>query len=128
MWHRHPARDWTEKALPIRGWNEALPVFVLGAGAPLHPLPPAVYHQSWATAPAFRNGREYHGITLPLGPDWGGPLFLSQYPFLGLDPRGPARRLRRLWRAGAGARAGEPRPLPRQSARLGGLLLPIAGA
>jgi hypothetical protein len=25
---------------------------------------------------------------LPLGPKWGGPLFLSQYPFLGLDPRG----------------------------------------
>ena len=25
---------------------------------------------------------------LPLGPDWGGPLFLSQYPFLGIDPRG----------------------------------------
>jgi hypothetical protein len=88
MWHRHPARDWSERALAIRGWNECLPVFVLGAGAPLHPLPPAVYHRSWATAGAFRNGRDYHGITLPLGPDWGGPLFLSQYAFLGLDPRG----------------------------------------
>jgi hypothetical protein len=87
MWHRHPARDWTEKSLPIRGWHEALPIFVLGAGAPLHPLPPAVYHESWATSPSFRNGRSYLGITLPLGPDWGGPLFLSQYPFLGLDPR-----------------------------------------
>ena len=25
---------------------------------------------------------------LPLGPDYGGPLFLAQYSFLGLDPRG----------------------------------------
>jgi hypothetical protein len=88
MWHRNPAREWPDNALPIRGWHEALPVFVLGAGAPVHPLPPAVYHESWAKAPAFRNGRTYNGITLPLGPDWGGPLFLSQYPFLGLDPRG----------------------------------------
>lgn len=88
MWHRHPDRPWPETALPIRGWNEALPVFVLGAGAPVHPLPAASYHESWARAPAFRNGHTYGGVTLPLGPDWGGPLFLSQYPFLGLDPRG----------------------------------------
>ena len=88
MWHRHPDRDWAENALPIRGWNEAMPVFVLAAGSPTHPIPARVYHESWATAPAFRNGRTYAGIRLPLGPDWGGPLFLSQYPFLGLDPRG----------------------------------------
>ncbi len=88
IWHRHPGRDWDETALPIRGWNEALPVFVLAAGSPTHPVPPETYHRSWATAEAFRNGQSYAGITLPLGPDWGGPLFLSQYPFLGLDPRG----------------------------------------
>ena len=41
-----------------------------------------------ATAPAFRNGRRYGDEALPLGPDWGGPLFLSQYPFLSIDPRG----------------------------------------
>ena len=88
MWHRHPDRPWSEGALPIRGWNEALPVFVLAAGARTHRVAPEIYHRSWAAAPAFRNGRRYAGIELPLGPDWGGPLFLSQYPFLGLDPRG----------------------------------------
>lgn len=88
MWHRHPGRPWPANALPIRGWNEAMPVFVLGAGSRTHPIPARSYHQSWAAAPAFRNGRDYGGITLPLGPDWGGPLFLSQYPFLGIDPRG----------------------------------------
>ncbi|SFB85520.1 glucoamylase family protein [Tropicimonas isoalkanivorans] len=88
MWHRFPGRPWPAHALPIRGWNEALPVFVLGAGARSHPIPPASYHRSWAAAPAFRNGRTYDGTVLPLGPDWGGPLFLSQYPFLGIDPRG----------------------------------------
>lgn len=88
MWHRHPERPWSEAALPIRGWNEAMPVFVLAAGSRTHPVPAEVYHGSWVTAPAFRNGRSYGGLALPLGPDWGGPLFLSQYPFLGLDPRG----------------------------------------
>lgn len=88
MWHRHPARDWAPGALPIRGWNECLPVFVLGAGSDSHPLPAASYHDSWATAPAFHNGQTYGDTRLPLGPDWGGPLFLSQYPFLGIDPRG----------------------------------------
>ncbi|MFD1796544.1 beta-glucosidase [Paracoccus aurantiacus] len=88
MWHRNPARDWAADALPIRGWNEALPVFVLGAGSRSHPIPASCYHQSWAQAPSFVNGQDYGGIVLPLGPHWGGPLFLSQYPFLGIDPRG----------------------------------------
>lgn len=88
MWHRHPTQPWAANALPIRGWNEAMPVFVLAAGSRTHPVPAAVYHQSWARTPTFRNGRPYGGITLPLGPDWGGPLFLSQYPFLIIDPRG----------------------------------------
>lgn len=88
MWHHHPDRPFAPNALPIRGWNEAFPVFVLAAGSRSHPIPAASYHQSWATAPAFRNGRDYGGTELPLGPDWGGPLFLSQYAFLGIDPRG----------------------------------------
>ncbi len=88
MWHRHPDRVWSPHALPIRGWNEALPVFVLGAGSRTHPIPAASYHDSWARTPTFLNGRDYDGTVLPLGPDWGGPLFMSQYPFLGIDPRG----------------------------------------
>lgn len=90
MWHRHPGRPWTPASLPIRGWNEALPVFILAAGSPTHAVPASSYHESWARAPQFRNGRSYHGIRLPLGPAQGGPLFLSQYPFLALDPRGLA--------------------------------------
>ncbi|PKN49376.1 MAG: beta-glucosidase, partial [Deltaproteobacteria bacterium HGW-Deltaproteobacteria-20] len=79
MWHRSPHRPWSATSLPIRGWNEALVVFVLAAGAPRHPAPPDAYHRVWARAEAFRNGRAYGDVTLPLGPDWGGPLFMSQY-------------------------------------------------
>lgn len=90
MWHHHPERDWPDRALPLRGWNEAMPVFVLAAGAPVHAIPPAPYHTAWVGGATFRNGQSYDGIELPLGPAWGGPLFMSQYPFLGIDPRGLA--------------------------------------
>ena len=34
----------------------------------------------------MKNGRIYEGIPLPLGGDYGGPLFFSHYSFLGLNP------------------------------------------
>lgn len=88
MWHRAAAAPWRPDSPPVRGWNEALVAFVLGVGSARHPLPPRAYHDHWAAAAAFANGRSFGGVALPLGPDWGGPLFLSQYSFLGLDPRG----------------------------------------
>jgi hypothetical protein len=86
MWHRSPHRPWPQNALPISGWNEALVVFVLAASVEKGAA--QAYHDVWARAAEFVNGRDYGGAALPLGPDWGGPLFLSQYSFLGLDPRG----------------------------------------
>ncbi|HVA40034.1 MAG TPA: glucoamylase family protein, partial [Candidatus Binataceae bacterium] len=41
--------------------------------------------------------RSYHGATLPLGPPYGGPLFFSQFSFLGLDPRGLRDRYADYW-------------------------------
>ena len=34
------------------------------------------------------NGKVYYDYVLPLGTDNGGPLFLSQYSFLGINPKG----------------------------------------
>jgi hypothetical protein len=86
-WHWSPhtgfARDF-----PVYGWDECLIAYVLGAGSPTHPLPPSVYHRCWASSPTFLNGREFHGIRLPLGPDFGGQLCFAHYSFLGIDPHG----------------------------------------
>ena len=30
--------------------------------------------------------KSFYGITLPLGPDYGGPLFFAHYSFLGINP------------------------------------------
>jgi hypothetical protein len=86
-WHWSPNNDWSMNH-PIRGWNECLITYVLAASAPKKPIDKRVYVDGWTNSNTFYNGRQYNGITLPLGPDYGGPLFFSHYSFLGLDPRG----------------------------------------
>lgn len=87
MWHWTERGDWAD-ALPITGYHEGLIAFVLALASPTHPIDPAAYHIGWKTSRTYRNGRSYYGIRLPLGPDYGGPLFFTHYSFLGLDPRG----------------------------------------
>lgn len=36
----------------------------------------------------MKSGKIFFDTKLPLGPNYGGPLFFAQYSFLGLDPRG----------------------------------------
>ena len=86
-WHWSPNYGW-DMDHAITGWNECLITYVLAAASPDHAISPAAYHKGWADSPVFRNGQSYYGITLPLGPPHGGPLFFSHFSFLGLDPRG----------------------------------------
>jgi hypothetical protein len=69
----------------------------LAASSPTYPVSAAAYHEGWAKGRQFANGKPYYGITLPLGPDFGGPLFFSHYSFLGLDPRGLKDRYADYW-------------------------------
>ena len=86
-WHWSPNHGWAMNN-EIRGWNECLITYVLAASSPNRSIDSRVYDQGWKNGIDFKNQREYYGIRLPLGPDYGGPLFISQYSFLGLDPRG----------------------------------------
>ncbi len=88
MWHASPNHAWTDNSLKIKGWNECLITFVMGASSPTHPIDKSVYEKGWKDSDVFKNGKQSYGVTLPLGPDLGGPLFFSHYSFLGLDPRG----------------------------------------
>ncbi|MCP9198479.1 beta-glucosidase [Gramella sp. GC03-9] len=85
-WHWSPNYDF-QIGLPIRGWNEALMVYVLAASSPTHPVSREVYTQGWASNGNIVNNRSHYGYNLPLGPSFGGPLFFSHYSFIGLDPR-----------------------------------------
>jgi hypothetical protein len=71
----------------IRGHNETLITYVLAASSPTHAIQASAYHKGYAGNGSIRNGKKYFGIVLPLGWDFGGPLFFSHYSFLGLDPR-----------------------------------------
>ena len=86
-WHWSPNYGF-EKNLPIRGWNECLITYVLAASSPTYPIDKSVYETGWANNGQFKNGNSYYGYELPLGAEKGGPLFLSQYSFLGINPEG----------------------------------------
>lgn len=86
-WHWSPNNGWSLD-LDVRGWNEALISYVLAAASPTFPIDPSVYHGGWAQGRTFLNRRSFYGLELPLGPDYGGPLFFAHYSFCGLDPRG----------------------------------------
>lgn len=85
-WHWSPDKQWTMNH-PIRGYNEALITYFLAAASPTHPVAASVYHEGWAGNGAIMNNKTFYGIDLPLGWDYGGPLFFTHYSFLGLDPR-----------------------------------------
>ena len=95
-WHWSPNNGWAMN-FPIRGFNECLITYVLSSTSERYAVSPAVYHRGWAESNFFKNGKSFYGFTLPLGFDYGGPLFFSQYSFLGLDPRGLNDRYADYW-------------------------------
>jgi hypothetical protein len=95
-WHWSPNNGWSMN-FPVRGFNECLIMYVLAASGQHYPVTDAVYHRGWAQSNFFKNGKIFYGYKLPLGFDYGGPLFFSQYSFLGLDPRGLKDRYADYW-------------------------------
>lgn len=73
--------------LKIQGYNETLITYITAASSPTHTITADVYTNGYANNGGIKNGRSYYGYLLPLGGDYGGPLFFTQYSFLGLDPR-----------------------------------------
>ena len=79
--------------------------YLLAIASPTHGVPADLYYTGWAgqsrAAIAYRsgwsgstegdrylNGHTYYGIKLDVGVGTGGPLFFTQYSFMGFDPRG----------------------------------------
>lgn len=95
-WHWSPNYDW-KMNMAVSGWNEALITYVLAASSPTHPILRADYEGGWARNGGIRNGKSFYDIKLPLGSDYGGPLFFAHYSFLGLDPRGLSDQYANYW-------------------------------
>jgi hypothetical protein len=87
FWHWSPDFGW-EGNMQINGWNEAMIIYALAASSTTHPITKAVYDNGWAGNGSMKNGSTYFGVTLPLGPQEGGPLFFAHYSFMGINPNG----------------------------------------
>ncbi|MDQ2719610.1 MAG: beta-glucosidase [Bacteroidota bacterium] len=95
-WHWSPNNGWAMD-FPLRGYNETLITYILAASANKYPVNADVYYKGWAVSNFFFNGRKFYGYTLPLGFDYGGPLFFSQYSYLGLNPKGLKDKYADYW-------------------------------
>lgn len=85
-WHWSPQHEWRINHA-IRGYNEALIVYLLAISSPTHTVPATYWQTGWAGG-NYKNGLSYYGYKLPVGPAYGGPLFFAHYSYLGFDPRG----------------------------------------
>ncbi len=84
-WHWSPEFQW-QMNFQIRGYNEALIVYLLAIASPTHPVPASYYHNGWAGG-NYESGLTWYGHKLFVGPPLGGPLFFAHYSFMGFDPR-----------------------------------------
>ncbi|MFZ4545984.1 MAG: glucoamylase family protein [Bacteroidales bacterium] len=85
-WHWSPNYGW-DMNFQLQGYNETLITYIMAAASPTHTIPASAYIQGYARNGGIRNGKSFYGYTLPVGYDYGGPLFFAHYSFLGLDPR-----------------------------------------
>ncbi len=84
-WHWSPDKAWAMNH-KVQGWNECLITYVLAASSATHGISKYAYDAGWARSGAMKNGKQFYNIVLPLGEDYGGPLFFEHYSFLGLKP------------------------------------------
>lgn len=104
LWHWSPQWSWYIDHR-LTGFNETMIAYLLAIASPTHGVPADLYYTGWAgQSPAaiayrsgwsgttegdrYRNGHSYYGIKLDVGVNTGGPLFFTQYSFMGFDPRG----------------------------------------
>ncbi len=90
FWHWSPDYAF-HIANRLEGWNEVMITYLLAIASPTHAVPPSLYWTGY-TRDGIGYGihHTYFGIPLEQGyvPGSPGPLFFTQYSFLGYDPRG----------------------------------------
>lgn len=88
-WHWSPNYQW-KKNFALKGYNECLITYILGASSPTHSISPACYHEGWARGGQIQSTDVYKGLPLILNYNGsakkGGPLFWAHYSYIGLNP------------------------------------------
>ncbi len=103
-WHWSPQWSWYINHR-LTGFNETMIVYLLAIASPTHPVPAELYYSGWANegeagakyrsgwsgtqeGEHYTNGHTYYGIKLAVGVGSGGPLFFTDYSYMGFDARG----------------------------------------
>ena len=103
IWHWSPQWSWRADH-SLTGFNETMIAYLLAMASPTHGIRADAYYAGWAAqsqaAALYRvgwsgtsdgehydNGHTYEGVKLDVGVGNGGPLFFTQYSFMGADPR-----------------------------------------
>lgn len=99
-WHWSPDYAW-DMNFPLQGYNECLIAYILGASSPTHSIPTECYHEGWARSGAIKSSAAPFGYPLELkhngAEQLGGPLFWSQYSYIGLCPKGLTDEYANYW-------------------------------
>ena len=97
-WHWSPTNNFSIN-LELRGYNETLIAFVLGAAYPNYSISAEAYHQGWANNGNIVSASNQYGIPLILdhAGTGTGPLFWAHYSYLGLDPRNLSDQYANYW-------------------------------
>ncbi|MFZ1938799.1 MAG: glucoamylase family protein [Terracidiphilus sp.] len=76
----------------LTGWNEVMITYLEAIASPTHSIPASDFYSGFAgdtVGTPYANHQTFYGIPLDVGgPGTGGPLFFTDYSFMGFDPRG----------------------------------------
>lgn len=100
-WHWSP-RWGFHIANRLEGWNEVMITYLLAIASPTHAVAPSLYDTGYTAQRGEHHYGErhtYYGIPLAMNytPGSPGPLFFTQYSYMGYDPRGWRDRYANYW-------------------------------
>lgn len=97
-WHWSPGNDFAIN-LQLKGYNETLIAYILGAASPDYPIPVDAYHQGWANNGNIVTSATQYSIPLVLdhAGTGSGPLFWAHYSYLGLNPTNLSDQYANYW-------------------------------
>ena len=76
----------------LTGWNRVMITYLEAIASPTHGIPASDFYTGFAgenVGTQYANHQTFYGINLDVGgPGTGGPLFFTEYSFMGFDPHG----------------------------------------
>ena len=97
-WHWSPTNQFALN-LELKGYNETLIAFILGAASPEHSITNSVYTEGWASNGNIATAETQYNIPIILdhAGSGTGPLFWAHYSYLGLNPTNLSDQYANYW-------------------------------